>query len=178
MTEQLTLLPEDFPAKTYPNMARKQAYKAKEVDFTNICFPLLASTNHNGSYLKTSQHCYLEMEDDGFQGFLMTWPATGMMHNGMIYQLPRSAPSITEIGFGLLPTPLKSCQMVLAKFTIQSQVKSQNAGHQSRLWPFLLKLANYDLRKMNQITENLMGFPLNHTHMEASEIQSIQQSLK
>ena len=166
MTDQLMLLPEASPAKTFQHRAGKPAYRAREVDFTKSCFPSLGAANHNGLYLKMSQNSLLEEMDFGFLNSSMTWPVTGMMRSGIIYQLPRSAPSITEIGFGLLPTPMKSCEMVVKKFTIQSQVKSQNAGHQKRLWPFLLKYTKFNLRRMNQITECLMGYPVNHTRTD------------
>jgi hypothetical protein len=37
--------------------------------------------------------------------FSGTFPRSGMMRNGTVYQLPNLARTITEIGSGLLPTP-------------------------------------------------------------------------
>ena len=58
--------------------------------------------------LKTSQTCLLETGEIGLSEFSGTFPRSGTMRNGTVYQLPRLAPTTTEIGSGLWRTPAAS----------------------------------------------------------------------
>ncbi len=96
---------EAFPARTYqtqgraPELGREPAaaYGQRSPD-------LLASYDPATSSWRTSQHSLVETQGDGLAEFLETWPRSGMTRNGIAYQLPNLARTITEIGSGLLPT--------------------------------------------------------------------------
>jgi len=98
---------EDSPAKTSALQADKQALKASEVDCGVKSPVLLASYNPDTRSWKTSQTSLVATADDGLDEFLETWPRSGMTRNGIAYQLPRLAPTITEIGSGLSATKEK-----------------------------------------------------------------------
>ena len=108
--EQLTLFAVDSPAKTYQPQARESDLMAKDPVYTGKCCELLASVCPDTQFLKTSQDSFLETKEDGLQSFSMTWPRSGLMRNGTVSQLPTLGRTTTEIGSGLLPTPVCSDQ--------------------------------------------------------------------
>lgn len=61
----------------------------------------LASYDPASSSWRTSQACLVS----GWAEFSDTFPRSGMMRSGTVYQLPPSAPLTDGIGSGLLPTP-------------------------------------------------------------------------
>ena len=159
MADQLMLLLGDSPAKTSRLPDTKKDYKATGLDFGTRCFEFVARWCRATSSWKTSQTSLLESGDAGLLPSSVTWPRSGMMCNGIVFRLPQLAPSIREIGYGLLPTPTKSDGMSMRCFSIQSQVKSQLAGHQDRSWPSLLVISRFDLKRYCRIIESLMGYP-------------------
>lgn len=67
-----------------------------------LSYPVsLARYDRNSSSWKTSATCFIE----GWMSFSETWPRSGMMRNGIAYQLPPLAPTTFEIASGSLPTP-------------------------------------------------------------------------
>lgn len=123
--EQLTLFAVDSPAKTYQERVSKQVLAANDQAYTSKCLESLASVDHDTHFLRMSQGCLLEIKGDGSQSFSMTWPRSGTMQNGTVYQLATLAPPITVIGSGLLPTPVATMDM-------QSRMKKvENNGKNS-----------------------------------------------
>ncbi|MEL0326256.1 MAG: hypothetical protein VXA09_04545, partial [Burkholderiaceae bacterium] len=100
-----TLLPEGFHAKTCQQQESRQALTANALDSGASLPVLLARYNRDTQSWKTSQTSLVATADDGLDEFLETWPRSGMTRNGIAYQLPRLAPTTTEIGSGLWPTP-------------------------------------------------------------------------
>lgn len=166
MADQLTLLLGDFPAKTSPLPATKEACRPSVRAFGMKCCEFVARWCHVTSSWKTSQTSLLESADAGLLPSSVTWPRSGMMCSGTVFQLPPLAPFIGEIGYGLLPTPLKSDGISMKRFSIRSQVKSQDAGHQERIWPSLLVMSRFDLNRYCRIIESLMGYPQRWTRLE------------
>ncbi len=95
---------EDFPAKTSPSRDTKQALKANAVDSGQSAPVLLGSFDPDTPSLKTSQTCLMENGELGLSEYSGTFPRSGMMRNGTVYQLPNLARTITEIGSGLFAT--------------------------------------------------------------------------
>jgi len=95
----------DSPAKTSQPLEDRQALKVSAVDCGQSAPVLLGSFDPSTPSLKTSQTCLMENGELGLSEFSGTFPRSGMMRNGIVYQLPNLARTITEIGFGLLPTP-------------------------------------------------------------------------
>ena len=98
-------LREDSHVKTSQLLADKQALMASAVDYGPSAPVCLGKFDPHTPSLKTSQTCLTETGEIGLSEFYGTFPRSGMMRNGTVYQLPRLAPTITEIGSGLLPTP-------------------------------------------------------------------------
>jgi len=94
------------PAKTLALPESKPEWaKVPEADYGRSVPVYLGTFAHDMPYLKTSQHSLVETMGDGLSRFFGTFPRSGMMRNGTVYQLPNLARTTTEIGSGLLPTP-------------------------------------------------------------------------
>ena len=104
--EQLMLLQEVSPARTFQSQEiKKESVKAQGRDYGQSAPVFLGRFDPVTQSLKTSQRCLVESGGDGFSEFCSTFPRSGMMRSGTVYQLPNLARTIIEIGSGLLPTP-------------------------------------------------------------------------
>ena len=101
-----------FHAKTLALLESKQGSgKELEADCGASAFVLLASYDPNTQSLRTLQTCFLAHQNgqvDGLAEFSQTWPPSGMMRNGKIYQRQPWALAIADQESGLLPTPTAS----------------------------------------------------------------------
>jgi DNA (cytosine-5)-methyltransferase 1 len=93
---------EDFLAKTLVTPGKAQGLRAQDQDYGAKSPAWLASYDRNTSSWKMSQHSLVE----GLDEFSETWPRSGMMRNGIAYQLPPLALRTDATGSGLWPTPL------------------------------------------------------------------------
>jgi len=94
------------PAKTSQSQDSKREYKTeREAGYGQSAPVLLGSFSPDTPSLKTSQTCLMENGELGLSEFSGTFPRSGMMRSGTVYQLPNLARTITEIGSGLWPTP-------------------------------------------------------------------------
>jgi hypothetical protein len=109
-SDQTELFPMSSPAGSPAKISQSQATKREWVKAQGRASGQSAPV-YLGKFdpitqsLKTSQHSFLETQGDGFSEFSGTYPRSGMMRNGTVYQLPNLARTITEIGSGLLHTP-------------------------------------------------------------------------
>ena len=101
MELQLTQSVEDFPAKTSAAQEKAQVLKANVAACGLNTPELLASYDHDTSSWRTSQHCLVE----GLTVFSERWPRSGMMQNGIAYQLQPLVRLTDETEYGLWPTP-------------------------------------------------------------------------
>ena len=92
------------PAKTSQLLDDKQVLKASVVDCGQSAPVLLGSFSPDTPSLKTSQTCLMENGELGLSEYSGTFPRSGMMRSGTVYQLPNLARTITEIGSGLSVT--------------------------------------------------------------------------
>ena len=90
-----------FPARTLATPESVQGSKANAAGYGQNMPESLATFDPVSSSWKASQLCL----DGELSEFSETWPRSGMMRNGIAYQLPTLALPITEIASGLLPTP-------------------------------------------------------------------------
>jgi len=143
---------EDSPAKTSQLQEARQESRATEVGCGQSAPVYLGSFDPNTPSLKTSQTCLMENGELGLSEFSGTFPRSGMMRSGTVYQLPNLARTITEIGSGLLPTP-----------TAHNAKEGAYPSEYTRKTPTLSALAG---GKLNPAwVEWLMGFPLGHTDL-------------
>tara|TARA_R110000824_G_scaffold184564_1_gene365538 strand:- start:474 stop:1556 length:1083 start_codon:yes stop_codon:yes gene_type:complete len=92
-------------AKTSRLLETKKVSKPKGPGYGQSSAELLGRFDPITRSLKTSQLSFLETTGDGFSEFCGTFPRSGMMRSGTVFQLPNLALTITEIGSGSLPTP-------------------------------------------------------------------------
>ena len=74
---------EGSPARTLVSRAREQGLTVSAAAYGRNTPDLLASYDPATSSWKTSQHCLVE----GLETFSETWPRSGLMRNGIAYQL-------------------------------------------------------------------------------------------
>jgi hypothetical protein len=178
------------PAKTSQSQEIKQEYKTERaVDYGQSAPVCLGTFDLNTPSLKTSQTCLTDTGAIGLSEYSGTFPRSGMMRSGTVYQLPNLARTITEIGSGLLPTPAASTGGTTgnwqpirpsghrAQLSLQQYVRmwptptAHNAkegaypAEYERNTPTLAAQAGGKLNPM--WVEWLMGFPLGHTDLSA-----------
>ena len=143
------------PAKTFQSQETKEEYKTERGAVYGQSAPVcLGSFDLNTPYLKTSQTFLMESGELGLSEFSGTFPRSGMMRSGTVYQLPNLARTTTEIGSGLWPTP-----------TAHNAKEGAYPSEYTRKTPTLSAQAG---GKLNPAwVEWLMGFPINHTDLNA-----------
>ncbi len=93
-------------AKISQSQETKQEYKTElEADYGQSAPVFLGSFSPDTPSLKTSQTCLMENGELGLSEYSGTFPRSGMMRSGTVYQLPNLARTTTEIGSGYWPTP-------------------------------------------------------------------------
>ena len=78
---------EDFPAKTSPFQEIRLELKAKEVGYGLSAPVFLGTFDQNTPSLKTSQTCLTEEMELGLSEFCGTFPKSGTMQSGTVYEL-------------------------------------------------------------------------------------------
>ena len=91
----------DSPARTSASPGRAQASKANAAAYGQSTPELLAKFDLDTSSWRTSQLCL----DGGLTEFSETWPRSGLMRNGIAYQLPPLVRLTGETDSGLWHTP-------------------------------------------------------------------------
>ena len=149
-----TLFAEDSPARTSQLQETKKAYMRKEADYGQSALVCLGRFDLNTQSLKTSQRCLVATEGDGFSEFYLTFPRSGIMQNGIVYQLQTLDSLTKETESGLLPTPTKH--------------NSKDGAYPSEYKRNTPSLATHAGGKINpEWSEWLMGFPHKHTDLDA-----------
>jgi hypothetical protein len=93
---------EDSRARTLALRERAQGSLASARDYGASTPVSLANFDRDSSSWRTSQRCLVE----GWTRYSETWPRSGLMRNGIAYQLPPLVPLTVETESGLLPTPV------------------------------------------------------------------------
>jgi hypothetical protein len=111
------LLPMELPsmssaggsrARTFRSLANELASKVRDLVFGRNTHASLASYDPASSSWKTSQACLVS----GWEEFSETFPRSGLMLSGTVYQLAPSAPLTDAIEYGSLPTPTAKANMM------------------------------------------------------------------
>jgi hypothetical protein len=157
----------DSRAKTSAMQESAPASRENEAGFGQSTPDLLANYDPSTSSWRTSQRCLIE----GWGRFSETWPRSGLMRSGIAFQLPPLVSLMNEIGSGLLPTPRHS----------RGYQGYSNEGFAPSLTEFLTgargKLNN-GLKPNPRFVETMMGFPIDHSALNASETPSSRKSRK
>ena len=153
---------EDSPVRTSLSPGIAQESPLSVAGYGQSAPVCLGTFDPHTPSLKTSQTCLMEGGGIGLSEFYGTFPRSGMMRSGTVYQLPRLAPTITEIGSGLWHTP---------KASDYKSVTSNMDYHRKRTDKELscqVAISENSTLPMNPTwVEWLMGFPAGHTDLDA-----------
>ena len=104
-----TCSPLDFLAKTSAQTGTKKAlWKAPDRAYFSRSPDSFASVDPVTSYWKTSQLCFLATEAATWEQYSGSFPKSGTMRSGKLFQQVHWEPPTSEKGCGLLPTPMAS----------------------------------------------------------------------
>jgi len=96
---------EDFHVRTSPLQEIRSELKAKGVGYGLSAPVYLGTFDQNTPSLKTSQTCLTEEMELGLSEFCGTFPKSGMMQNGTVYELQTLARPTGGNESGLFATP-------------------------------------------------------------------------
>ena len=164
---------EVFHAKTLAWQGSRQGLQMeREAGCGVSAFALLAKFDPASQSLKTSQTCFLGRRNSqglGLAEYSQTWPLSGMMQSGTIYQLPTLVPGTGGGEFGFLPTVIKSTASGSASNRWFGNPKYKNNLHE------YLRDGPGDPKHVRpDFCEMIMGFPIGHTELQPAEMQSHQ----
>ena len=103
--EQLTLFPADSLAPTSVSPDNRPESTALNPAYGTNSLALLATFDLNTRSWRTSQRCFLATEADGLAEFSETWPRSGILRSGIVYQRPPLTRLTGETASGSLLTP-------------------------------------------------------------------------
>jgi len=158
---------EGSPAKTSAMSASARALMASAAASGQNTPELLARFDRDTLSWKTSQP-YL---DGDYPEFSETWPRSGLMRNGIAYQLPPLAFPMIATEFGLLPTPRAN----------RGYQAYSNPGFAPSLTEILtgaIGMQNNGIKPHPCFVELLMGFPIGHSELNPLATQSSQKFQK
>ena len=142
---------------------RQAAYTQSDQDSGSSTRDSFASFDLDTQSWRMYQTCLLETGDLGLEPFSGTWPRSGMMRNGIAYQLPPLVPSTTEIGSLPFPTPAsRDYKGAVRPETMEA--KGRNPDTNSL--PDAIEYRGETGRLNPTWVEWLMGYPLGHTELE------------
>lgn len=147
----LTLLPEDFLAKTFPRPGLAPGFTASVLVCGGKCFAPFAWYDPGSSSWRTWQGSLT----GGWETFWGPWPQSGMTRNGVAYQLAPWVPHIHVSGCSLWPTPRASARDNCGGSNARKSAKAKGT--------YLGRKANPDL------LDWLMGFPIGWSALPPSE---------
>ena len=156
----------DSPVRTSPPLADRQALTVNVVGCGQNAPVYLGTFDPDMPSLKTSQTCLLETGEIGLSEFYGTFPRSGTMRSGTVYQLPQLAPTTTEIGSGLWPTPNAADNRDRGCMKDEAIKRRIRIGKQVGLSTVVKETRQSGTLNPTWV-EWLMGFPLGHTDLDA-----------
>lgn len=161
-----TSLVEDFRVKILALRGGVQVLEDLDQDYGPKCLELFGRLDQNTQSLKIRQ---LSLFEDSKEYYL-TFPKSGMMLNGSVFQTSLLDTPTKEKGFTLLPTPTKSDYKATFA-SMEALNRYLESGHQISLMHILCQKGFTKYQRV-QIFEMVMGFNPGHTELERLETQS------
>jgi len=152
-----------FPCQDISVAGKGVGIKGQRSGLWSEMYRILGGVDQNTQSLKTAQ-CSL-FEDSS--GSYMTFPKSGMMLNGSVYQTPALDSLTKGRGFTLLPTPTKS-ESKATYANMEPLTRYLKSGHQIRLADILCQKGFTKCQRV-MLLETVMGFQIGHTELEVSE---------
>ena len=153
------------PVASQEERREKEKVKRMSDGFGTKCVEFARYSDQDGFFLKTSQgFCQQVMfEESCSERFCETWPRSGTMRNGVCYRAAPWDSHTHEKECSFCPTP---------KASDGERGGSLNRkGHTRNLNDAIKERIGGSGRFHPMMSEQLMGFPLGFTDLEASETQ-------
>nr|WP_066795131.1 hypothetical protein [Sphingomonas soli] len=150
---------EDFPAKTLVSQAVAKVLTAHEAGCGSTTTASFATFDRESSSWRTSQLCL----DGALAVFSDAWPRSGMMLNGIAYQLPTLVPDSFGTECGLWPTP----NATAFKGGRQSPRRGVSNPERNN-WQDWCSLVLGQRYPVPETAEQVMGFPEGYTAISSS----------
>lgn len=150
----LTSLAVDSLVKTSALLEKVSELSVKEAAYGLKCIELYGKLDLNTSSLKTAQ-CYLFGD---LNESYATFPKSGMMQNGNVYQAPTLVYNRVGNGYIVLPTPVKS--------TANGACKNRYFGsptYRGNIHEYIRDGEHDSLYPHPALLESLMNFPIGWT---------------
>jgi len=129
------------------------------------CTELYGKLDLNTSSLKIRQLSLFPVSNKSYA----TFPKSGIMRNGNVYQTTLLDTHTKGKDFILLPTPTKSDYK--ATFAnVEALTRYLNSGHQIRVSDILAQKGFLKSQRI-ALLEMMMGFPIGHTELEVSAMR-------
>jgi hypothetical protein len=144
-TSKLMSSAEAFHAKTYRSREEDWGWTASAADYGLNTPDLLARFDPKSSSWKTHQACFLSE----WESFSQTWPRSGMMQNGIAYQLAPLVRIISGIASGSLLGPVRHMLPTLTvkgNYNVKGMSKTSGDGLATVLRRTLPTLVAHDYR--------------------------------
>lgn len=160
LQDMWTSLVVDFRVRTLALREKWLELKANGQDYGLKCGEQFGWLDLDTSSLKTVQLCLFEDLNKSYA----TFPKSGMMRNGKLYQTSLLDTHTREKDYTLLPTPTKSDHK--ATFAnIEPLTRYLESGHQIRLMDILCQ-KGFEKWQRVMLLEMVMGFDIGHTELE------------
>lgn len=164
-SDMWTSLVEDFRAKTSVLPENVKVLRESAPGCGVRCTELYGKLDLNTSSLKIRQLSLFPVSNKSYA----TFPKSGIMRNGNVYQTTLLDTHTKGKDFILLPTPTKSDYK--ATFAnVEALTRYLNSGHQIRVSDILAQKGFLKSQRI-ALLEMMMGFPIGHTELEVSAMR-------
>lgn len=160
-----TSLVEDFRVKISALPENVKVLKGNDPAYGVRCIELYGRLDLNTSSLRTRQLSLFPASNRCYA----TFPKSGMMRNGNVYQTTLLDTRTKGKDFILLPTPTKSDYKATFA-TMDALTRYLNSGYQIRVSDILAQKGFLKSQRI-ALLEMMMGFPIGHTELEVSAMR-------
>lgn len=158
-SDMWTSLVEDFRVKTSALPESVKVLKANALDCGVKCTELYGRLDLSTSSLKIRQLSLFPVLNKSYA----TFPKSGIMRNGNVYQTTLLDTHTKGKDFILLPTPTKSDYKATFA-TMDALTRYLKSGHQIRVSDILAQKGFLKSQRI-ALLEMMMGFPIGHTEL-------------
>ena len=158
-SDMWTSLVEDFRVKTSALPESVKVLKANALDSGVKCTELYGRLDLNTSSLKIRQLSLFPVLNKSYA----TFPKSGIMRNGNVYQTTLLDTHTKGKDFISLPTPTKSDYKATFA-TMDALTRYLKSGHQIRVSDILAQKGFLKSQRI-ALLEMMMGFPIGHTEL-------------
>lgn len=154
-----------FPCQDISVAGEREGIKGSAPGCGVRCTELYGKLDLNTSSLKIRQLSLFPVSNKSYA----TFPKSGIMRNGNVYQTTLLDTHTKGKDFILLPTPTKSDYK--ATFAnMEALTRYLNSGHQIRVSDILAQKGFLKSQRI-ALLEMMMGFPIGHTELEVSAMR-------